>query len=394
MKKKTEDEVYYQKKWEKENIYSYDPAVEKKNTFVIDTPPPTISGALHIGHVFSYTQTDILARFQRMTGKNVFYPMGWDNNGLPTERRVQNLYKITCDPAMSNTDDAIFEELLARKEKKKLSEFLPVSRKTFIKVCSKQTKEDQKAYKKLWCRLGLSVDWNQTYETISPHSQRIAQQSFLDLYKKGFVENRHIPVFWDTQFKTAVAQADMEDRKRKGFYHDIKFHTENGEGHFIISTTRPELLPACVAIAAHPQDERYKKFFHKQAVTPLFASSVPILPSPHADPEKGTGILMICTFGDMEDVHFWKKHNLPLKQVISQDGFFDNVVFEFPGENKLSSSIMDKEKIHIGKQNTFLSIKPDQANRYYKELAGLRVKQARKKIVEILTKTKHLVSEP
>ncbi|MDE0119065.1 MAG: valine--tRNA ligase [Bdellovibrionales bacterium] len=394
MKKKLLDEVYYQKKWEKENTYSYNLAIEKKNTFVIDTPPPTISGALHIGHVFSYTQTDILARFQRMQGKNIFYPMGWDNNGLPTERRVQNLYKITCDPAIPNTDKAVFEELLVRKKKQKLSGFLPVSRKTFVNICSKQTKEDQKSYEKLWRSLSLSVDWHQTYETISPHSQMLAQQSFLDLYKKGFVENRHIPVFWDTQFKTAVAQADMEDRKRKGFYHDIKFQIENGKESFVISTTRPELLPACVAIAAHPQDERYKKFFHKQAVTPVFSSSVPILPSPHADPEKGTGILMICTFGDMEDVHFWKKHKLALKQVISQDGFFKSLVFESLLGNKISASITDKEKAHTGKTNTFLSIQPDQANRYYKELAGLRVQQARKKIVEILVETKHLVSEP
>ena len=394
MKKKILDEIYYQEKWDKEQTYSYNPVIEKKNTFVIDTPPPTISGALHIGHVFSYTQTDILARFQRMQGKNIFYPMGWDNNGLPTERRVQNLYKITCDPALSNIDHTTYDTLLNRKEKKKVHGFLPVPRKAFVSICSKQTKEDQKSYEKLWRNLSLSVDWNQTYETISPHSQMIAQQSFLDLYKKGFVENRHTPVFWDTQFKTAVAQADMEDRKRKGFYHDIKFNIENGKESFVISTTRPELLPACVAIAAHPKDERYKNFFYKQAVTPLFASSVPILPSPHADPEKGTGILMICTFGDMEDVHFWKKHKLPLKQIISQDGLFKNITFEPPDKNKIPASTTDKEKTHTIDKNTFLSIQPDQANRYYRELTGLRVPQARKKIVDILIEKKYLVSEP
>ena len=394
MKKKILDEFYYQEKWEKEKTYSYNPLVEKKNTFVIDTPPPTISGALHIGHVFSYTQTDILARFQRMQGKNVFYPMGWDNNGLPTERRVQNLYKIICDPTLSDTDDSIFEELLSRKEKKKLSGFLPVSRKTFVSICSKQTKEDQKAYEKLWRNLGLSVDWNQTYETISPYSQMISQQSFLDLYEKGFVENRHTPVFWDTQFKTAVAQADIEDRQREGFYHDIKFKMQKGEGEFVISTTRPELLPACVAVAAHPEDERYKKFFHKQAVTPLFSSSVPVLPSPHADPEKGTGILMICTFGDMEDVRFWEKHKLPLKQVIGQDGFFNKIIFESLSKRELSTSLTHQESTHIGEENIFFSFQPDQANRYYRELTGLRVQQARKKMVEILADIKDLVSEP
>ena len=396
--KKILDECFYQKKWESEKVYSYNSQEKKENTFVIDTPPPTISGALHIGHVFSYTQTDILARFQRMQGKNVFYPMGWDNNGLPTERRVQNLYKITCDPTLSDTDDSVFEELLNRKEKKKLSGFLPVSRKTFVDICSRQTKEDQKAYEKLWRSLGFSVDWSQTYETISPHSQVISQQSFLDLYQKGFVENRHTPVFWDTQFKTAVAQADIEDRKREGFYHDIKFQMQKGEGEFVISTTRPELLPACVAVAAHPEDERYKKFFHRQAVTPLFSSPVPVLPSLHADPEKGTGILMICTFGDMEDVRFWEKHKLPLKQVISHDGFFNKIVFESASENPLlnqnSTAAHTDANILVGKENVFFSFQPDQANRYYKELTGLRVQQARKKIVKILTETKCLMSEP
>ena len=384
--KKILDELLYQEMWEKEKTYSYNPT--KENTFVIDTPPPTISGALHIGHVFSYTQTDILARFQRMKGKNVFYPMGWDNNGLPTERRVQNLYKITCDPTLSEKNDSIsFEELLQRKEKKKLSGFLPVSRDIFVRVCSIQTQEDQKKYEQLWRRLGLSVDWNQTYETISPHSQIVSQNSFLDLYKKGFVENRHTPVFWDTQFQTAVAQADIEDRKKQGFYYDLKFHIQNKEGEFVISTTRPELLPACIAVAAHPEDERYKKFFHKQAVTPLFSAPVPVLPSPHADPEKGTGILMICTFGDMEDVRFWEKKKLPLKQIINPEGFLKPILFE---QKKWQSN----DQISTNQPNTFFSLQPDQANKYYTELKGLRVQQARKKIVEMLTEKKYLISKP
>ena len=381
--KKILDEFYYQKQWEDNKIYFYNSKIEKENTFVIDTPPPTISGALHIGHVFSYTQTDILARFQRMTGKNVFYPMGWDNNGLPTERRVQNLYKIICDPTLSDKNESL-EELLLRKDKKKISNLTPVSRNTFIHICSQQTKEDQKKYEKLWRHLALSVDWEQTYETISSHAQIISQKSFLDLYKKGFVENRHTPVFWDTQFKTAVAQADIEDRQREGFYHDIKFHVQGTEDEFIISTTRPELLPACVAVAAHPEDERYKRFFHKKALTPLFSSAVPILPSTHADPEKGTGILMICTFGDMEDVRFWEKHNLPLKQIISPEGFLENIIFCIETKGTLTNK---------NYKNIF-SIQPKQANKYYSDLKGLRVQQARKKIVEILSEKKYLISEP
>ncbi len=397
--KKILDENYYQDKWEKGGIYKYHPEEDEDKTYVIDTPPPTVSGALHIGHVFSYTQTDILARFQRMQGKNVFYPMGWDNNGLPTERRVQNLYKITCDSSLSYKGDPDFEEVLSRKEKKKLSGFLPVSRKTFVRVCSWQTKKDQKKYEQLWRNLGLSVDWSQTYETISPHAQFISQKSFLDLYRKGFVENRHTPVFWDTQFKTAVAQADIEDRQKEGFYYDIKFQTESREGEFVISTTRPELLPACVAVTAHPEDERYKKFFHKLAVTPVFSAPVPVLPSTHADPEKGTGVLMVCTFGDMEDVRFWKKHELPLKQVITSEGVFGEVHFESPKDLKGKSvkelfSFFSAVSTGSDNKEMFFSFDPNQANKYYSELQGLRVRQARKKIVEILTDTKYLVSDP
>ena len=396
-------ESYYQEQWEKQNLYAYNPKVAKENTFVIDTPPPTISGALHIGHVFSYTQTDILARFQRMQGKNVFYPMGWDNNGLPTERRVQNLYKITCDPRISVTKESIsFEEIIKRKNKK-ISEFLSVSRDTFVRVCSQQTKEDQKNYQRLWKRLALSVDWAQTYETISSHSQIISQRSFLDLYKKGFVENRHTPVYWDTQFKTAVAQADMEDRKKTGFYHDIKFSIYNGE-EFVISTTRPELLPACVAVVAHPDDERYKKFFYKQAVTPLFSALVPFLPSSHADPKKGTGALMVCTFGDKEDVKFWENQNqtasstvsvgqaesVPLKQILDAEGFLRDIVFK-PFRDNVDST---KSREAQGGDNVFRSLKVELANKYYGELKGLRVQQARSKIRDMLKETKHLVSDP
>lgn len=415
--KKILDELSYQQKWKDEKTYTYDSQKTKENTFVIDTPPPTISGALHIGHVFSYTQTDIIARYQRMKGKNVFYPMGWDNNGLPTEKRVQNLYKINCDPNLSD-DSAQLENILKRKEKKKLP-VLSISRKNFMKVCSIQTQEDQKQYEQLWRRMALSVDWTQTYETISPYSQIISQRSFLDLYQKGFVENRYTPIFWDTQFKTAVAQADMEDRSIEGFYYDIPFqiidshsfetrlfredrhshkacHSHGGgnpeeNDGFVISTTRPELLPACIAVAAHPEDERYKKFFHKRAVTPLFSAPVPILPSLHADPEKGTGILMICTFGDMEDARFWEKHELPLKQIITAEGFFNSI--EFMG----SRSRPSRGQTLYGKKeekNSFVSLNPDKANEYYSQLKGLRVGEARKKIVEILKEQKILTSDP
>ena len=414
--KKILDELLYQQKWEKEKTYSYNSQEKKENTFVIDTPPPTISGSLHIGHVFSYTQTDIIARYLRMKGKNVFYPMGWDNNGLPTEKRVQNLYKVNCDPTLTN-DSSKLDDLLKRKGKKKFL-FLSISRKNFMKVCSQQTQEDQKQYEQLWRRLALSVDWHQTYETISSHSQMISQRSFLDLYQKGFVENRYTPIFWDTQFKTAVAQADIEDRPVSGFFYDIPFQVkdrlqvkdchprENGDlekksvdsrlrgnddplgnDSFVISTTRPELLPACIAVAAHPEDERYKKFFHKEAITPLFSAPVPILPSTHADPEKGTGILMICSFGDMEDARFWEKHKLPLKQIINAKGFLNSIEFKLSD----GSSTMDS---CLRGNDVFMSLNPDKANQYYLQLKGLRVGEARKKIVEILKENNYLKSEP
>ena len=392
-----------QERWREEGIYSHNweggekagpprqkdaPDSERKNRFVIDTPPPTVSGALHIGHVFSYTQTDIIARFQRMRGKKVFYPMGWDDNGLPTERRVQKLHGVYCDPSQSDPqresgtaaknlpdkqNPASSKQTSLSEKGAKKSSLQPVSRKKFLAICQKQAEEDERKYKALWSRLGLSVDWSQNYRTIGPLAQKISQRSFLDLFKKGLVENRFSPVLWDTSFQTAVAQADVEDREKPGAYHDIRFSVRSG-GEFIISTTRPELLPACVAAAAHPEDDRYKNLFSKTAITPLFGAEVPIIPSRHADPEKGTGILMICAFGDREDVQFWQKHNLPLKQIISRRG-------------ALIEGLSFKEGI-------FKSQNPEKAAGCYREIQGLRVSQARVKIAELLRANGALIKEP
>ena len=353
--------------WDKNDIYSYKAGDSTKKTFVIDTPPPTVSGALHIGHLFSYTQTDIIARFQRMRGKNVFYPMGWDDNGLPTEKRIQNLYGVSCDPSLPWQSMDL--KPLSKKDKTRCK----ISRKNFLELCDRQAQEDEQKYRIFWNRLGLSVDWSQTYRTINERSQKISQTAFINLYKKGLLENRLDPVFWDVQFQTAVAQADMEDRQKEGFYHDIKFQVQEGK-EVVISTTRPELLPACVALAAHPEDSRYQSLFSKTAVIPLFYGTVPIFPSPHADPEKGTGILMICTFGDGEDVRFWKEKDLPLKQIVNREG-------------RMDPSISFTEGV-------FQSLKPSLAEKYYGPLSGLALPQARRKIVELLRETKHLVSEP
>ena len=424
-----ETEERLQHKWAEEGLYHYKPSSPSEK-FVIDTPPPTVSGDLHVGHLFSYTQTDILARFQRMLGKNVFYPMGWDDNGLPTERRVQNLYGVRCDPALNYTPDLSLERL-----RRPPPAFRPVSRRNFLELCEKQVQEDEIKYKKLWSRLGLSVDWSRTYRTISPRCQRAAQFAFLSLVQKGFAENRRTPVFWDTQFQTAVANADIEEREQKGFYYDIPFQTAdsggplrggapgNGSssaasaGQFLVSTTRPELLPACVAVAAHPEDSRYQKFFHKTALSPLFHAPVPFLPSKHADPEKGTGALMICTFGDMEDAAFWEKHKLPARQILNEAGFLKKIVFDLSASaadavektleeggarladeafltQKASSSQKAPPKKPPEGGALFESLRPDEANKIFGDLAGLRVKAARAKIAEILQEKGLLAKEP
>ncbi len=359
-------ELTWVETWSDDNVYAYNPSVSRDNTFVIDTPPPTVSGSLHMGHVFSYTQTDIIARFQRMLGKNIFYPVGWDNNGLPTERRVQNVFGIKCDPTL-NYDKTWQPEVT---KKKRYADFTAVSRQNFVEACQIQTQEDERQYEWLWKRVGLSVDWQQKYITIDPHCQKTAQKSFVELVNKGECVSHDAPVMWDTQFQTAVAQAEVEDREKQAAYHDIEFTVNNSDEKFVISTTRPELLPACIAVVAHPDDKRFKHLFGKEAITPLFKAKVPIMPAEHADPEKGTGILMVCTFGDTNDVQFWKGQDLPLKQVITRKGNFAEV--KFVESDKISD-------LHV-----FSSEDPALANKYYAKLEGLYVKQARRVLVELL----------
>ena len=331
-----EAEEKWSKVWDDASTYRFseDSAAP---TYVIDTPPPTVSGSLHVGHVFSYTQTDVIARYQRMRGRNVFYPMGWDDNGLPTERRVQNYYHVRCEPGAEPFDVSKLEPAddAARK--------LPprkLQRGAFIDLCVRLTAEDEKAFKALWQRLGLSVDWSQEYSTISEHSRRIAQLSFLDLFQKKHVYTLEAPTMWDVDFKTAVAQAEVEDRPMRGAFHKIRFAVEGG-GDFTIATTRPELLPACVGVAAHPDDQRYKPLIGKNAITPLFRAPVPIFASPLVDPAKGTGILMVCTFGDATDVHWWREEKLPLRQTVGRDGRMAPVEFgaaAFPSKDAAAAN--------------------------------------------------------
>ena len=272
---------------------------QRAEVYSIDTPPPTVSGSLHVGHVFSYTHTDILARYQRMRGRDVFYPMGWDDNGLPTERRVQNYFGVRCDPSLP------YDPSFTPPEKPG-KQAIPVSRPNFIELCERLTAEDEKAFEDLWRTLGLSVDWAMTYTTVGKASQRVSQRAFLRLLARGIAYQLEAPTLWDVDFRTAVAQAELEDRETPGAYHKLRFTRADG-GAIEIDTTRPELLPACVALVAHPDDQRFQPLFGTEVVTPLFKARVPFKAHPLANPEKGTGVAMICTFGDVTDVTWWRE---------------------------------------------------------------------------------------
>ncbi|MBM31937.1 MAG: valine--tRNA ligase [Chloroflexi bacterium] len=351
-------------KWENSGIFKWNSKISDKEIFSVDTPPPTASGYLHMGHIFSYTHQDFIVRFQRMIGKNIFYPMGWDDNGLPTERRVQDYFNVRCDPSQTSIKNII--DVVKSRDKK--SNPLKVSRNNFIELCHLVTQEDEKVFKDVFTKIALSVDWTQEYSTIGKLPRKLAQKSFLDLFNKGHIYNTDFPVMWDPGFQTAVAQAEVEDREVEGAFHDIEFSIPDIDINFTISTTRPELLPACVGITAHPDDKRYKDFFGKKAVTPLFGVSVPIFASDLVDPEKGTGILMVCTFGDQVDVQWWKENNLQLRQLLDYYGRFKEV--EFGKKGWESSS-------------------PEKANSIYKLLIGRTVKQGRGIIVDNLKDPKN-----
>jgi valyl-tRNA synthetase len=357
----TEAEERWGRLWDEWQIHYYDETRGRDETFVVDTPPPTVSGTLHIGHVFSYTQTDLVVRYQRMRGRNIFYPMGWDDNGLPTERRVQNYFHVRCDPRAPYEAGLELPPVGAKEAKGQPPRI--VSRQNFIELCLQLTREDERAFMGLWRRLGLSVDWRQEYSTIDDHSRRLAQLSFLDLFEKGHIYNVEAPTMWDVDFQTAVAQAEVEDRKLGGHMHHLRFAVEGSDEQFTIATTRPELLPACVGVAAHPDDERYKHLFGRRAVTPLFRAPVPVFATELADPEKGTGILMVCTFGDATDVFWWREQRLPLRQILGPDGRLAPVRFG---------------------TEQFASIDSEAANAFYEQLAGKTVKAAQKQIVELL----------
>ncbi|MDA8396504.1 MAG: valine--tRNA ligase [Actinomycetota bacterium] len=354
--------------WDERHTYAFDPADEGRPIYAIDTPPPTVSGSLHAGHVLSYTHTDIIARFKRMRGHNVFYPMGWDDNGLPTERRVQNYYGITCDPSIPFVPNFVPTPKPDSKER-----HAPVSRTNFIAACQKLTAEDEQAFENLWRTLGLSVDWDRTYTTIGQRSQRVSQLSFVRLFRTGHLYHAESPTLWDVDFQTAVSQAELEDRETDGEFFSIAFELADGTGKLEIQSTRPELLPACVALVAHPEDKRYSQFFGKSAVTPLFGIEVPILAHPLADPEKGSGMAMVCTFGDMTDVQWWRDLELPTRSIIDR---YDRLVpVDFTSER-------------------FPSRDPESAAECYEEMSAKSVRQARKAIATLLEERRCFLAEP
>ena len=353
--------------WEERGTYRFDRTRERSEVFSIDTPPPTVSGSLHVGHVFSYTHTDTIARYQRMAGREVFYPMGWDDNGLPTERRVQNYFGVRCEPSLPYDPDFAAPDDAGDSTAIKKRGEIDISRRNFIDLCHVLTAEDERAFETLFRRLGLSVDWTQHYATIDERCQRASQRAFLRNLARGEAYQIEAPSLWDVTHRTAVAQAELEDRERPGAYHTLAFHRSDGDD-VLIATTRPELVAACVALVAHPDDERYQPLFGSMVTTPAFGVEVPVRAHELADPEKGTGIAMICTFGDTTDVTWWRELGLDVRAIINRAGRI----------NPEPPPGVDSEAGLAA----------------YARLAGKTVFSAQAEMVEILRETRELVGEP
>ena len=356
--------------WESQGTYRFDRdaalAAGSDAVYAIDTPPPTASGSLHIGHVFSYTHMDLAARFQRMRGQHLFYPMGWDDNGLPTERRVQNYYGVRCEPALPYDPDFTPPFEGGGQGGGKPADQVPVSRRNFIELCERLTVEDEKQFEDLWRALGLSVDWTQTYRTIGDEAQRVAQRAFLRNLARGEAYRADAPTLWDITFRTAVAQAELEDKEMPGAYHRVSFHKPDG-GTIEIETTRPELIAACVALVAHPDDERYQPYFGTTVRTPLFGVEVPVVAHHLAQQDKGSGIAMVCTFGDVTDVVWWRELDLPTRPILGKDG---RILADAPE----------------GIEGDALAV--------YGELAGKTVFSAKARMVELLRESGDLHGDP
>jgi len=346
--------------WQEAGTYRFDRSAERADVYSIDTPPPTASGTLHVGHVFSFTHTDTIARFQRMRGRQVFYPMGWDDNGLPTERRVQVYYGVRCDPSLPYDPDFTPPEKPGKQQ-------IPVSRGNFVELCRELTALDEVAFEELFRRLGLSVDWALQYATIDARSRTVAQRAFLRALARGEAYQAEAPTLWDVTFRTAVAQAELTDKEQDSAYHRVAFHRGGGET-IEIDTTRPELLAACVALVAHPDDERYQPLFGTSVTTPVFGVEVPVLAHHLAQADKGTGIAMVCTFGDTTDVTWWRELQLPTRAMLGRDG---RVMADPPPGLSSAAGLAA-----------------------YSRLAGSTVFTAKQTMVELLRESGELIGDP
>jgi valyl-tRNA synthetase len=356
-------------RWEADGTYRFDRSKTRPEIFAIDTPPPTASGSLHIGHVLSYTHTDLMARYKRMCGLEVFYPMGWDDNGLPTERRVQNFFGVRCEPSLRPTPGFEADAFQPNTG----HEPVAIARGDFIELCERLTAEDEHAFESLFRLVGLSVDWTQSYTTIGQRARRASQRAFVRLARRGLAYTAEAPTMWDVDFRSAIAQAEIQDREIDGVYHRIAFATEDGDGEIVVETSRPELIPACVAVVVNPQDGRYSALVGRTVLTPLFGVPVPVVAHELADPTKGTGAAQICTFGDVTDVVWWRELELPARVVIARDGTIVDRRFGDPGWD---------------------SRDPDRANAAMGQLAGLPAERARAKVGQLLREAGALRGEP
>lgn len=296
-------EKKWQDYWEENDIYAYEKE-SLKPTYSIDTPPPTVNGKIHMGHLSSYTHFECMARHHRMEGDNVYFPFGFDDNGLPTERYVEKTHKVKA---------------------------YEMPRQDFINLCLDTTKELEKEFAALYRSAGFSCNLKKTYSSISPNTQKISQKSFLDLYKKGFIYHAESPALWCTECRTAVAQSELEDKDIESTFNYIKFYIAGTNDYVVVATTRPEMLPACDCVFINPNDEKNKYLLGKNLVVPHFGFEVPVLTDELVDMEKGSGIVMCCTFGDTVDKEWQRKHNLPIKEAFNNAGRMNEIAGEFAG---------------------------------------------------------------
>jgi valyl-tRNA synthetase len=348
-------------RWESDNTYAFRRGTPRSEVFAIDTPPPTVSGSLHIGSVFGYVQADSIARYHRMLGQNVFYPMGWDDNGLPTERRVENFYGVRCDTSLPY--DPEFTPPAEPDPKKKIA----CSRRNFVELCKELTEVDEKVFEDVWRAVGLSVDWSLTYATIGERAQRASQRMFLRNLSRGEAYLASAPTFWDVTFQTAVAQAEFEERETDGAGHNIYFRrAETGE-NIEIFTTRPELLAATGAVVINPEHPRADELVGQELIVPAFGQRVKVYKHALALLDKGTGMAMVSTFGDITDVTWWRELQIEMRAIVGRDG---RIVETVP--NGLSQQGQDN----------------------FHQIVGLKTKQARAAVVEMMRAEGTLKNDP